>query len=140
MGVVIRNEDGDILLAISKEIAGCFKPEIVETLTIIWALDIAISQGFKSLEVETDCFRIVKIFHGHRDFSALQSLASDIRWLAEKLHYFSFNFVKRTTNQMAHNIAKHGYNFHGPSDSFPHSGPLLLLARTDYLIFMNSSS
>lgn len=139
MGAVFRNEEGKILLAISKEKSGCFKPEIIEVMAVIWAMEKEIERGFKFLEVETDSLMLVKAFHGHRDLSALHSLASDIQWLVDKFDYFSLSFVNRTANQVAHAITKHGYNYLGPFDLPLPPGPLLRLAHADYLLFINSA-
>lgn len=123
IGAAFRKHDGTIALAKSADIPGYFKPEVAKALAVSWALEIAINHGFKALEVETDCLRLVQAFHDNGGLSPLQAIATDIHFLSGSFAYFSFNFVRRSSNQVAHFVSKHG---------------IPCLAHNDFLNYLNS--
>ncbi|KAL5782935.1 hypothetical protein ACOSP7_007964 [Xanthoceras sorbifolium] len=61
LGLIIRNEVGQIMAAGSIKLEAFFNPEVAEALAIFRGLQLAIDSGLSPLLVESDVLRVIKL-------------------------------------------------------------------------------
>ena len=107
-GVVIRNNLGEILAAVSTKGLAVGDSEEAEVLACRRALEFAIDAGFAELEIEGDN---VTMMRSLASSSAIQSrlgnIYADIHVLVAGCQCLSFLWVNRSANRVAYSLAKH---------------------------------
>lgn len=107
-GFVIRDENGDVLVAATHQERAMWEANIAEAKAINYALRLALSEGFDEVEVETDCLQVVHILQMKKtSLSALSLVVNDALRTSELFRSISWNHVKRNGNVVAHLLAKH---------------------------------
>ena len=67
-------------------------------------------QGWRRVELETDCRQVVKIVYGKEDDVGTATVVHDIRELKSKFDECCFAFTNRVNNFVSHNLAKLAVN------------------------------
>ncbi|XP_021721948.1 uncharacterized protein LOC110689468 [Chenopodium quinoa] len=111
---VMRDSVGDVVASTCCKVEGCFDVDVVEALAMRHSLNVAMESGFRHVCLETDCLK----FHHHlmkgvTTSTAFGMIVNDILKLAQLCQSFSFSFVKRGGNKVAHALAKCSINFVG---------------------------
>ena len=75
------------------------------------AVEFAIDVGFSELVIKGDNVVVMtSLSHGGPNMSQLGHVVHDIQWLATGLRWASFSHVRRSTNSVAHILARHAKN------------------------------
>ena len=111
LGVVVRDEEGEVLLAAGVRLEEVSSPEEAEACAILFGLQIAFDAGLRNLEVESDCLTVIKMLNGTSARNATQTIIHDILALSSSFNFCSFSFVNRVCNKVAHTMAKLSSSF-----------------------------
>ena len=107
-GAVIRNNLGEVMVAMSAKGPGVVNSEEAEVLACRRALEFAVDAGFKELMVEGDNSMVIRCISSIRAFrSRLGNVYADIHVLAAGSRCKFFNCVKREANSVAHSLARY---------------------------------
>ena len=107
-GVVICNNLGEIMAAMSAKGPAIGDSEEAEVLARRRALEFAVDAGFAELEIEGDNVTVMRsLASSSTSQSRLGNIYEDIRVLAAGCWCLSFLWVKRSANRAAHLLAKH---------------------------------
>ncbi|KAL5567823.1 hypothetical protein UlMin_024398 [Ulmus minor] len=107
LGVVIRDHFGSILGSAATPVSSSVSVDVAEG----WALErgawLAKYLGFPAIELESDCLGVVMALQQQIHFISEFSFVSDsIYDHCNTFQQFSFSYTPRTSNQVAHNLAK----------------------------------
>jgi len=105
-GFLVRNHEGEVVLAGVQQNKGFVSPEEEEARACLYALRTAIAHGYRRLMIEGDCqslLRKLQLRLVPNNF--LGFILSDILSLSEQLDFCVWKFVKRGCNEVAHAIA-----------------------------------
>ncbi|KAJ8422423.1 hypothetical protein Cgig2_003003 [Carnegiea gigantea] len=105
-GFVLRNHDGDVVLAGAKHGTHSAGPTIEEARSCLCAIKTAFAFGARNLIVKGDCLPLIAILKSHQVHDdAVGLFARDMLSFPALLDFVSWSFVKRGGNRVAHNIA-----------------------------------
>lgn len=117
-GGVFNNCEGTALKFTSDHISSCFDVECAEGLAILSGLQIALVDGFMSLEVESDCHSLISALNrGMIPRTSVGTIIADIQGLAKQFDRISFRWIRRDQNLIAHQIANHARSVNFNLDS-----------------------
>uniref|UniRef100_J3L042 RNase H type-1 domain-containing protein n=1 Tax=Oryza brachyantha TaxID=4533 RepID=J3L042_ORYBR len=106
MCVLIRDHNGDCLLASNERAVGILTPEIAEAWAIRRALTIAKEEGLQRVIVASDCLPVIqKLQTPVRDRSRVGCLVEDIKKIGAGMNACSFIHVSRLCNVEAYTLA-----------------------------------
>ena len=112
IGVVIRNEFGEVMAALSEKIA---LPSSVETLELLVARRVvvfAVELGLQQISFEGDANGVIKalsqrdVTHSPVGHLVKDHLVKDFRSIASSLGTFSLSHTRRQGNNVAHALAR----------------------------------
>ena len=105
--MVIRNQAGQVMVALSERIQKPGAAEIVEALAAWRAVQFILELGFKQSAFEGDSEFIIKTLD-NEDFSSpsVGHIVKDICSMLGLLQTKSFSYVRRQGNSMAHTLAQ----------------------------------
>ncbi|EEC72753.1 hypothetical protein OsI_06384 [Oryza sativa Indica Group] len=107
VGVVIRDQHGNCLLAANTRFMGITDPETAEACAIRHALWLAKEEGFHNVIVACDCLSVIqKLNSPGRDRSKIGCLVEDIKKLGVEFISVSFIHVSHCSNVAAHTLAR----------------------------------
>ncbi|XP_019200084.1 PREDICTED: uncharacterized protein LOC109193683 [Ipomoea nil] len=116
-GYVIRDSTGHFLYARCLPWPSIFRPNEAEAIGIREALTWIKDSNLDNIQVESGCLLLVNgIIHGHDTFSSFDLIISDIREIASDFDNISFLFAKRSTNRVAHLLAREALPMYGYMD------------------------
>ncbi|KAL5555878.1 hypothetical protein UlMin_038114 [Ulmus minor] len=107
LGVVIRDHSGSILGSAATPVSSFVSVDVAEG----WALEkgarLAKYLGFSAIELESDCLGVVMALQQQTHFiSELSFVFDSINDHCNAFQQFLFSYTPRTSNQVAHNLAK----------------------------------
>ncbi|KAL5845509.1 hypothetical protein ACOSQ4_011467 [Xanthoceras sorbifolium] len=106
-GVVFRDSVGEVLVSYTSLLPGLFSSDIGEALAILLGLRLAGDMGFPSVCVESDAASVVKQLSSRvPSCSDIGLILDDILSLVGGFADISFSSVRRSTNKVAHGLAK----------------------------------
>ncbi|XP_030939879.1 uncharacterized protein LOC115964767 [Quercus lobata] len=112
IGIIIRNEQGLVMAALSQQIPLPTSVEMVEVLAACRALVFAKELGFDRVIVEGDSTNtITSINGGHMDHLALGHVLLDIKRLFSCFSHISVKYINREGNCVAHKLARRATNY-----------------------------
>ena len=107
LGVVIRNEHGQVMASLSEHI---FLPPTVlevEALAARRGLELAIEMGFRNIVLESDSqILIIALREGSYSLSSFGHIVQDIKFIASYLSSTNYTHVRRQCNALAHSLAR----------------------------------
>lgn len=103
-GIIIRNEEGDILTGLIKTFHATF-PLLVEALALREGIMLAHSLGIQKLMAESDCLEVIRSCRGEIKRGEILSLVKDVLGFKDKFQFLGFTWVSKVGNMVAHNIA-----------------------------------
>jgi hypothetical protein len=105
-GVVIRNHNGECLLACSELRDEVTSPEIAEALACRRAVSLAAEEGFDKVVVVSDCLSLIQRLHSTElDRSMVGVVIQDIKHSCSRFTDISFKHALRQCNEGAHVLA-----------------------------------
>ncbi|KAL5737825.1 hypothetical protein ACOSP7_030586 [Xanthoceras sorbifolium] len=107
LGMVMRNEGGDVVLAAAIAFKEGTDVSVVEAQAVLEGLMLASSRGFTHLLVECDCLDVINICNDSGIIlSDIGNIVSDVRIALGCFNVVSISHVPRLNNFVAHGIAK----------------------------------
>ena len=111
IGIIIRNEQGLVMAALSQQIPLPASVEMVDVLAARRALVFAKERGFDRVVVEGDSANIITSVNGRLlDLSAMGHVLLDIISLSSCFSFISFQHINREGNCVAHKLARQAAN------------------------------
>ena len=111
VGVIIRNERGQVMATLSSKGLAVTNSEKAEVLACRQAMEFALDAGFSNLIMEGDNSNVMQsIVSAQTDWSCLGNLYDDICCLAGRLRHVEFRGIRRTANGVAHSLARFARN------------------------------
>ena len=112
LGAVVRDEVGDVLLAMCDCWQGVCSVESGEAAALRAGLKTAIEAGFSRMIIEVDCLGLFYALSKRKgDLSAHGLILKDIWHLCSLCQYVSFSFIRRNGNKVAHALAQRSLVF-----------------------------
>ena len=107
LGWVTRDSSGAILAAGVRRLNVCWTPEMAEWMAARWALDVARTQNWRQVILESDSLALVtKLQRGRTGRSVMDRIHDDIRCLVSGFVSFLCCHIKREGNSVAHSLAR----------------------------------
>ena len=105
-GFVVRDSNGDVVMAGVQQGLGFAGPEIEEAKAWIFGLKRATTAGINNLVIEGDCLALIQKLRAKQvPNNALGFFIQEILSLVSSCAFFVWSFVKRRGNRVAHDIA-----------------------------------
>ncbi|MBA0731259.1 hypothetical protein Golax_023064 [Gossypium laxum] len=115
LGVVARNENGEILAACTYPHFGVADAFIAEAQVCEQTMTFAQELGFRSIHVEGDSLTVIKKLNNtDSDRSVLGLIIQDIKGKVRGFDSVTFGFVGRSANTTAHVLARSGCRLPAP--------------------------
>ena len=108
VGVVMRNDKGEVMASLAARGPPIRDGEEAEALACQGALEFAVEAGFSKLILERDNLTVMKSLISLKpNRSRLGHIFEEIQCISAGLQSFAVSFVKRSANTVAHALAKH---------------------------------
>ncbi|WCJ24781.1 hypothetical protein M5689_006713 [Euphorbia peplus] len=109
LGVVIRDHLGDVQTIVAAPHSPSYSVEIAELLALIRGCEVAWSQGFVDIVLETDNANIVAAYNnsGVIDFMGA-SIFEEFKSWCSRFRVCNIRYVRRIANVVAHKVAAWG--------------------------------
>ncbi|KAJ8421782.1 hypothetical protein Cgig2_011507 [Carnegiea gigantea] len=105
-GFVLRNEDGDVILAGAKHGHGPASALVEEARSCLFALQTVFKYGACTVTVEGDCLPLINMLKsGQIVDTTMGFFVQDIFCFTEHFDFVSWSFVERGGNRVAHDLA-----------------------------------
>ncbi|XP_065619863.1 uncharacterized protein LOC136063423 [Quercus suber] len=107
VGVVIRDNNGAVLVSCSEKLHQAYKLDEVEALAALKAASLARELGFRNVILEGDSLCLIKALKSAEDsFSPTGLLVDNVKRFASSFERWMYSHVKRNGNSVAHSLAK----------------------------------
>ena len=104
--VVIRDWEGQIIVALSQKVRYLSSVDLVEALAMSRAVSFAKELSIHQMVIEGDSLRVIQAINGTRPVRTMYGhVIDDIRFLSSSISC-SFLHVKRKVNRLAHALAR----------------------------------
>ena len=108
VGVVVRNDKGEVMASLAARGPPVRDSDEAETLACRRALEFAVEAGFSELILEGDNLTVMKSLISLKpNRSRLGHIVEEIQCILAGLRSFAVSFVKRSANTVAHALAQH---------------------------------
>uniref|UniRef100_A0A803QMZ3 Reverse transcriptase domain-containing protein n=1 Tax=Cannabis sativa TaxID=3483 RepID=A0A803QMZ3_CANSA len=108
VGAIIRNENGNVIAALSKPVQGCFRSDELEAKALFHSLNWARQLQLRITHVETDALRVSSAINSpFKNLSSFDDLIMDVCYLLFFFSGVTVSHVKRNANQAAHGLARY---------------------------------
>ncbi|XP_073153625.1 uncharacterized protein [Henckelia pumila] len=108
LGVVVRDDQGVVLIAFTKTLEGYFSVHLAELLTVREGLLLASQQSWNHVIIETDASNVAKSITGSLCLVEDESIVSFIHQLSSRFSSFRVQLCRRNANGVAHILAADG--------------------------------
>ncbi|KAL2894080.1 hypothetical protein RDABS01_009989, partial [Bienertia sinuspersici] len=107
LGAVLRDSEGDVLVAVCDTVNGVSEVEVAEALALRRAVQIVMEAGFHSFSIEVDCLVLANAVLKKREVrSTFGLVVKDVCRLLDSCGTASICHVRRGANKVAHGLAK----------------------------------
>ncbi|KAJ8646880.1 hypothetical protein MRB53_008628 [Persea americana] len=111
-GVIIRDEDGLPIVALSSIGRRVGDAEEVEAYALVWALRFALEVSTRTIIVESDSLQVIKVVQSpEEDFSQIGNIIDEAKAISRMFSSCSFTHVLRDGNRVAHSLPKHAKGY-----------------------------
>lgn len=106
MGVVARNEKGEVLLAVVRRVRAWWSREVAESRALLFAIKLAKKYGYEASILESDSHVLVSRLSKAVVFmSDFDSVLEDILFFSSGFRSLVWSHVRRGGNYVAHHLA-----------------------------------
>ena len=106
IGVVVHDNQGWVLAALTEKVDGAQDAEVIEALAIRRAIRFAIETRFNCVIIESDSLLVVKpIQDTAKPTCHIGNIIDDMKLLSKAMKSCEFHHTKREANQVAHTLA-----------------------------------
>ncbi|CAI0428531.1 unnamed protein product [Linum tenue] len=103
LGVVVRGEEGNFILAAAKKIAGRWEPEMAEALAAEFGVQVAVEARLQNLILETDCQTLTaKLAMAENIHTEIGIVCRNILKMLRETGHSSWRYWSREGNKAAH--------------------------------------
>ncbi|KMS97072.1 hypothetical protein BVRB_7g179330 [Beta vulgaris subsp. vulgaris] len=107
LGMVARDENGQVLRAWSRTMSHDWPAEKAEAAAVLWATEEAIAQGWSNVVLESDAQVIINAINSRLQRRGdIQAMLEDVLNLVPSFETIKFSFCYRECNEIAHRLAK----------------------------------
>ena len=107
LGVVIRNDHGQVLASLSEQIQLPFSPDLVEAIAAARAISLTHELSLSNYILEGDSDVVINALKRNDDsLSSFGHILASAKTLT-KVNCITFSHTRRIGNAVAHNLAKH---------------------------------
>lgn len=100
---VIRDHTGAFAGAMARWHEQVLDACTMEGMACLQGLRLAVQAGYPQMQLETDCLEVVQLWRRRTNLHSIVShILEEIAELSRVLHDFSFSYVDRTCNKVAH--------------------------------------
>ncbi|XP_042939486.1 uncharacterized protein LOC122274515 [Carya illinoinensis] len=111
VGGVLRDERGEMVLAMSKAEHELHDPESVELVAILRGLQFILQLGIRKIVLESDSLLMVEALKANQDSLSLQgNMLKEVKNMMNCFEEKKVQHVCRSGNQVAHTLAKHAWS------------------------------
>ncbi|XP_062021270.1 uncharacterized protein LOC133737789 [Rosa rugosa] len=115
LGVIFRDSQGVMKVAMAVPQVGNLPPRSVEVLALLHGLRFALHVGFLNIEVEGDALSVINSFKDSFDDLSFEGhIIDEVKSLVQSFNSCSGYFVKREGNAIAHRLAKEALRISQP--------------------------
>ena len=108
VGAVIRNHNGADMVSCVEKLNQAYKAEEIEALVALKALQFAFDLGFQNAILEGNSLGLIKALKAKdHNLSPWVLLVEDVKLVANNFVNLLYSHIKRNSNSVAHNLAKH---------------------------------
>ncbi|XP_050249116.1 uncharacterized protein LOC126696411 [Quercus robur] len=108
IGVIVRDSNGQAIATLSEQASIPFSPEIAEAMAAARALSFVQGLGFTSFILEGDSANVINTLKSEEtSLSIYGHILSSAKSMLVAGSCVSFSHVRRSGNNVAHNLAKH---------------------------------
>lgn len=108
VGIAVRDEFGQLVMAVAIPLPNVWSAEVVEATGFRYALESIRDRSGEDFLVEGDALGVIQMLQGVKCAnSSVAVVVMDVINLARLFHSISFSFVRRNFNRVAHVIAKY---------------------------------
>ena len=114
IGVVIRNNLGQVIASCSERLPQAFNSVEVEALAAAKAVSFAAELGITKAVLEGDSLTIMKaLSNDNMSLATFGLILNDVKFSAENFDQLHYSHVKRECNTLAHCLARHAFDISG---------------------------
>jgi ribonuclease HI len=107
IGVVVRNETGEVKAALAKFLPLVDDPTAAKAITAWFAVKLCVDCGFQLVVLEGDSMNVVSVINqASPNWSSYGHLVEDTKVLAQSVHQLEINYASRVVNSAAHTLSK----------------------------------
>ncbi|KAF5445494.1 hypothetical protein F2P56_034541 [Juglans regia] len=111
IGVILRNKEGQVVMAAIKKEDMADEPATIELIAWLRGLQLCLPLGISKLVVEFDCLLLVQELQESHEFSSTNgNLLKDVRDLMKHFNELHIKHVYREGNGVAHSLARFAWN------------------------------
>lgn len=141
VGVIARNDLGEMVVAAGYKVELRLSPFAAELYAIKLALDLVVERRMSSVVIETDCMDAVRVINSGEEFLAAEGVVvNQIKGLMQLLQIPKIMHAPRGANMAAHEIAQFVARSGGRFQWFEIGPPWLMQVVANDLLETNSST
>ncbi|GJZ16250.1 reverse transcriptase [Tanacetum coccineum] len=110
LGFVVKSYSGSVLVARSKRVNFTTSVVKAEAKATLWAIQVALAKGFTRVALETHLSILVEAFKHDQVLVPIRALFLHIRRICLSFDSFTWSFVRREGNRVAHELARRAFN------------------------------
>ncbi|KAL6961997.1 hypothetical protein U1Q18_052471 [Sarracenia purpurea var. burkii] len=114
IGVVIRDESGQVFVSLSERLRWDGSPETIEAWETLRAMEEALSMGLNNIHLKGDALAIIQaIKKKEKNLSFIGAIIKAIKRMASFFLIFHCSHVKREGNSVVHSLAQQALRMEG---------------------------
>ena len=107
VGVLIRDEQGNVITGLSKPVMALYDPASAEALAALCAVEFCLEVGIQKFILEGDSLLVVKAFQDpNSKWLRYGQMIEDALLVLGSFRNWKIQHIKRKTNEVAHGLAK----------------------------------
>ncbi|XP_042964529.1 uncharacterized protein LOC122298728 [Carya illinoinensis] len=112
IGVVVRDEEREVLASLCKVVDCLHDPSVGEALALKRAVQFCDELGFSNVVLEGDAQVIVKAANNREElYTAYGNVMEEVRGFLKMRESWKIQFIHREANNVAHILAKNAFNY-----------------------------